>query len=69
MQSSLGGLLIAGTSDIVFLMVQSTLGELKFVPVDVGQSVETWSEITHSGDTWTEINAGTNAETWTETVP
>ena len=64
-QSALGGLIIAGTLDIVFLVVQSALGELKFVPVDAGQDVETWSDITHTGDTWTDVSASGTTESWT----
>jgi len=67
-QSSAAIRIRAGSSDIEFLMVQSTNGELKFVEINAGETAETWTEITHTGDTWTEINAGTTAETWTEVV-
>ena len=67
-QSSAAIRIRTGSSDIEFLMVQSTNGELKFVEINAGETAETWTEITHTGDTWTEINAGTTAETWTEVV-
>ena len=67
-QSSAAIRIRSGSSDIEFLVVQSTNGELKFVELNAGETAETWSEITHTGDTWTEINAGSTAETWTEVV-
>ena len=67
-QSSAAIRIRTGSSDIEFLMVQSTNGELKFVEINAGETAETWTEITHTGDTWTEINAGSTAETWTEVV-
>ena len=45
--SSLGGRVLTGSSDITILVVQSTLGELKFVPIDTNQTTETWETITH----------------------
>ena len=54
-----------GASDIVFLVVQSTQGDIKFVLIDAGQFPETWSAITHSGDTWTNSDTSINVETWT----
>ena len=63
--SSLGGRVLTGSSDITILVVQSTLGELKFVPVDTSQSTETWSAITHTGDTWTDLNAA-GGEVWSD---
>lgn len=67
-QSSTAVLIASGSSDIEFLVIQSTNGEIKFVEINAGETAETWTEITHTGDTWTEINAGTTAETWTEVV-
>ena len=67
-QSSTAVLIASGSSDIEFLVIQSTSGEIKFVEINAGETAETWTEITHTGDTWTEINAGTTAETWTEVV-
>ena len=67
-QSTAAIRIATGTSDIEFLMVQSTSGDIKFVEINAGETAETWTEITHTGDTWTEINAGTTAETWTEVV-
>ena len=67
-QSTAAIRIATGTSDIEFLVVQSTSGDIKFVEINAGETAETWTEITHTGDTWTEINAGTTAETWTEVV-
>ena len=67
-QSTAAIRIATGSSDIEFLMVQSTSGDIKFVEINAGETAETWTEITHTGDTWTEINAGTTAETWTEVV-
>ena len=67
-QSTTAIRIATGTSDIEFLVVQSTSGDIKFVEINAGETAETWTEITHTGDTWTEINAGTTAETWTEVV-
>ena len=55
--SSLGRRILTGSSDIKILVVQSTLGELKFVTVDANQTIETWSDLTHTGDTWADLNA------------
>jgi len=65
-QSTAGARIRSGSSDIEFLVVQSTSGDIKFVEVNAGETAETWTEITHTGDTWTEINAGSTAETWAE---
>jgi hypothetical protein len=67
-QSSTAVLIASGSSDIEFLVIQSTSGDIKFVEINAGETAETWTEITHTGDTWTEINAGSTAETWTEVV-
>jgi hypothetical protein len=67
-QSTAAIRIASGSSDIEFLVVQSTSGDIKFVEIDAGETAETWTEITHTGDTWTEINAGSTAETWTEVV-
>ena len=67
-QSSAAIRIATGTSDIEFLVVQTTSGDIKFVEINAGETAETWTEITHTGDTWTEINAGSTAETWTEVV-
>ena len=61
--SSLGGRVLTGSSDITILVVQSTLGELKFVPVDTNQAPEFWENITHTGDNWTDLNA-TGGDVW-----
>jgi len=39
-----------------------------WVPIDAGSSSESWSEITHTGDTWSEVSTGGTIETWTEMV-
>jgi hypothetical protein len=67
-QSTAAIRIASGSSDIEFLVVQSTSGDIKFVEINAGETAETWTEITHTGDTWTEINAGSTAETWTEVV-
>ena len=63
--SSLGGRVLTGSSDITILVVQSTLGELKFVTIDADQATETWSDLTHTGDTWTDLNAA-GGEVWSD---
>ena len=64
--SSLGRTILSGSSDITILVVQSALGELKFVPVETGQSTETWSAITHTGDTWSDVSASGTGESWSD---
>ena len=61
--SSLGSRVLTGSSDITILVVQSALGELKFVPIDTNQAPELWENITHTGDNWTDLNA-TGGDVW-----
>lgn len=68
-QSALGGLIVPAESDMVDLFVQSAFGELLWVKINASSGgVEAWTEITHSGDTWTEINAGGIVDQWIEKV-
>jgi len=68
-QSALGGLIVPAESDMVHLFVQSTFGELLWVNINASTGgVENWTPITHSGDTWTQINAGGTIEQWIEKV-
>ena len=68
-QSALGGLIVPAESDMVHLFVQSTFGELLWVNINAATGgVENWTPITHSGDTWTQINAGGTIEQWIEKV-
>ena len=63
--SSLGGRILTGSSDITILVVQSTLGDLKFVTIDANQTTETWSDLTHTGDTWSDFTA-TGTVVWSD---
>ena len=73
--SSLGGLLIIyhgageGPIEINSVFVITANGDILWVEVDAGATTEeSWTQVTHTGDTWTEINAGTSSETWTNKV-
>ena len=47
---------------------KTTTGAILFVTVDAGATVESWTERTHSGDTWTDKSASATTETWTERI-
>ena len=67
--TQVGGLLIQdGEAHLEFGFVQTTDGELLWVRMNVNTPAETWTAISHSGDTWTEINAGGIVNTWIEKV-
>tara|TARA_R100001509_G_scaffold158730_1_gene124313 strand:- start:840 stop:1556 length:717 start_codon:yes stop_codon:yes gene_type:complete len=60
--------ILSGDADIVFSFDQSTLGALLWENLDAGTNQESWSEITHTGDTWSEVSTSGTVETWTEMV-
>jgi hypothetical protein len=60
--------ILSGASSMTFLFVMTTDGGLLWVPIDAGSSSESWSDITHTGDTWSEVSTGGTIETWTEMV-
>jgi len=46
------------------VFTETTEGDLLWVQVDASATIESWTEITHTGDSWTEItHAG---DTWAE---
>ena len=63
--SSLGRRILTGALDVSILVIQSTTGELKFVTVDTNQTPEFWTNITHTGDNWTDLNAA-GGEVWSD---
>ena len=57
--SSLGGLLIIypgageGSIEINSVFVITANGDILWVEVDAGATTESWTQVTHTGDTWT----------------
>tara|TARA_R100000995_G_scaffold76146_1_gene45701 strand:- start:145 stop:621 length:477 start_codon:yes stop_codon:yes gene_type:complete len=60
--------IFSAISSMDYNFTQSTAGNLLWEPVDADTTVESWSSITHTGDTWTEISGSGTTETWTDTV-
>jgi len=58
---------LSAASSMTFLFVMTTDGNLLWVPIDPG-GTPNWSNISHTGDSWTEINAGGTVNQWTEEV-
>ena len=65
---TLAGLIRFGSTSVNSLFIKSVQGELLWEPVDSSTTVEIWVPITHSGDTWTQINAGGTIEQWNQKV-
>ena len=64
-----GGFLIQNSIiGLEFGFVQTTDGDFLWVRIDADTPSETWTGISHSGDTWTEINASGIVNTWNEKV-
>ena len=59
--------ILSGDADIIFNFDQSTLGALLWEQINAGDTQENWSEITHTGDTFTEITPSVT-NNWTEMV-
>ena len=66
-QTTAASLVASGVSSMTFLFVMTTDGGLLWVPIDPG-GTPNWSAISHTGDSWTEINAGGTVNQWTEEV-
>jgi hypothetical protein len=66
-QTTIPNLIASGESSMTFLFVMTVDGGLLWVPIDPG-GTPNWSAITHTGDSWTEINAGGTINQWTEEV-
>jgi hypothetical protein len=55
---------LLGTAEIIFSFVQTTPGEILWVRIDPDTgTVETWTQITHTGDSWVQITH--SGDTWT----
>ena len=46
----------------------TSIGNLLWEPIDPTNPAENWTQIAHSGGTWTVINAGATTNTWTNKV-
>jgi len=68
LQTTAPSVVFSGNADIVFIFDQTTLGALLWENLDAGTNQESWSEITHTGDTWSEVSTSGTIETWTEMV-
>jgi hypothetical protein len=58
---------LSAASSMTFLFVMTTDGNLLWVPIDASTNIETWSIVSHSGDSWSTISPS-SSETWTEEV-
>ena len=67
-QSTLGGLILPATAEITALFIMTTDGSLLWEPIDPTNPAENWTQVTHSGGTWTIITAGSTTNTWTDKV-
>ena len=67
LQTSAGIGIFSGDYDVIFAFSKTTAGQLLWENLDAGTN-ESWSEITHTGDTWSEVSASGTIETWTEMV-
>ena len=56
------------TAEINALFIMTTNGNLLWEPIDPTNPAENWTQIAHSGGTWTVINAGATTNTWTNKV-
>jgi hypothetical protein len=65
---SLGGLLRFASTSADSFFIQSTLGEILWEPVDPNTTVEIWVPMTHTGGTWTPINASGTIQQWIQKV-
>ena len=66
-QTTVANLILAGVATIDAVFVMTSNGALLWERVDPG-TTSSWSGITHTGDTWTEISYGGTNDTWTEMV-
>jgi hypothetical protein len=66
-QTTVATLVATGAAEIIAIFVSTANGEILWERIDPGGSPN-WLDITHTGDTWTEITVGGTTETWTETV-
>ena len=65
---TLAGLIKFASTSVDSLFIQSAQGELLWEPVDPNTAVEIWVPVTHTGDTWTPINASGTIEQWIQKV-
>ena len=65
---ALGGLLRFASQSMDSVFIITTDGAILWVKVDASGTPENWTQVTHTGDSWTQINAGTSSETWTNKV-
>lgn len=64
-----GGILIyRSTINVDAVVIQTTNGALLWERVDADTPSESWLQVSHSGGTWTEIDASATIEQWTKTV-
>ena len=50
---------------MIGVFTQTSNLELLWVQIDASATIESWAELTHTGDTWSEITPSGD-ETWTE---
>ena len=67
-QTTAGIGIFSGVSSQDLNFTKTSVGDILFEEIDAGATVENWTEITHSGDTWTDKSASATTETWTERV-
>jgi hypothetical protein len=66
-QSVLGGLLEFGVAEMSASFIMTADGRILWEQI-IPTGTENWTTISHTGDTWTPINASGTIEQWTEKV-
>lgn len=67
-QTTTGTRIRLGTSSLDGRFIMTTVGAPVWERIRIVAN-ENWTPITHTGDTWTPINAGGNIQSWTEVEP
>lgn len=67
-QTAGSGLLLITSAETDLNFTKTSAGDLLYENVDAGINPETWTEITHTGDTWTDKNTSDTIQTWIEKV-
>ena len=63
-----GILIYRNDFNVDYAFIQTTSGDFLWTKIEAGTPVEGWNAITHTGDTWTQINASGIVNTWTNKV-
>ena len=63
----LGGFLREATQTMDSLFIKTVEGDILWVKIDASGTIESWSEIAHTGDIWQTVQAP-STETWTDKV-